>query len=385
MEKYLKDQISEIHVLTHTEGEVGHKDLQTDDNSRIGVYRLFDSSDTLGKHLAFIKIFSAIKRIRPDVVHFQYSPLPKGKYGGLIGEPLLILFLLLKLMHIPFFVTLHSIWLPEQAKARLYELTRSRILSYFAWHYFKTVTHFFGIMPKNLFLLVARRDSTVIKRFSKTYHIPLSHLREELHGIWWRDNEIDILPKKRSQSVVCLGVIRPSKGYEYTLKAMRTVLEKLPHSSLIIAGTAISDEGRNYIANLRSLVKEYSLGNSVTIEEKYLSDNEFSDYIRSAGVVVLPYTRVVGASSILSLALSCRIPVILGDSPPFFEKLSDIIPVVPSNDYRALAEEIIRVLDSKEYHAGLVKRYEEYALEHDWSVLVKNIYSEFKHVLHNKK
>lgn len=379
LEKYLTDQISEIHILSHK--DEGYTDLQSNYRSKIRVYRLFDSSRSIGKQLGFLKIFRAIKRIHPDVVHIQYSPLPKGKYGGLIGEPLIILFLLLRLMRIPFFVTLHSIWLPEQAKARLLELTRNGILSHFAFHYFKTITYFLGIMPKKVFLLVARKDSAIVERFSKTYHIPSSRLREELHGIWWRDNEFSMISRKRSQNVVCLGIIRPSKGYEYALKAMRTVVEKLPHSSLIIAGKAISDEGRNYISNLRSLVKEYSLDNVVTIEERYLSDSEFSDYVLAAGVVVLPYTRVVGASSILSFALSYRVPVILADSPPFFENLSDIVPVIPLYDHQALADEIIRVLDSEDYPVGLVKKYEKYALEHDWSVVVKNIYSEFRDAL----
>lgn len=384
LEKYLTDQISEIYILSHREGEEGYRDPPTHDNGKVRVYRLFNSYNIRTKHLAFLKIFNAIRSIRPDLVHFQYSPIPKGKYGGLIGEPLLILFLLLKLIKIPFFVSLHSIWLPEEAEARLFELTKNRILARFALHYFKIFTYFLATMPEMLFLLVPRRDSTIIKRFSKTYHIPLSHLREELHGIWWNDSKIDTVPKKRSQSVVCLGVIRPSKGYEDTLKAMQTVVEKLPHSSLIIAGTAISDEGRDYIANLRALIKEYSLGNSAQIEEKYLSDNEFSEYVRAAGVIVLPYTRVVGASSILSYALSYRIPVILADSAPFFAKLSDIIPVISTHDHMALANEIIKVLDSEEYQAALVKRYGEYALEHDWSVLVRNIYAEYSRASHRK-
>jgi glycosyltransferase involved in cell wall biosynthesis len=375
LRKYLNDEITEIHILSHNEGR-GLSDKE--DSKNIVVHRLFDSTEGIRKNFAFIKIFLAIYRLRPNLVHFEYSPMPKGKYGGLIGETLLLLFFLLKLKRIPFFVTLHSIWLSDQAESRLFELIGNRFISKLAWYYFMTVMHFFGTMPKRLLLLVAKTDPEIVKKFSKTYKIPTSKLREELHGIWWLDNkEMAETSKKRSRKIVCLGVIRPSKGYEYTLMAMRTVVNKFPDASLVIAGMAISGEGKKYVQMLRRLVKDYALDASVVIEERYLSDSEFSEYVSTSGLVVLPYTRVVGASSILSSALSYRVPVILSSSGPFFQRLSDILPIISPFDHVALAQEIVHILGSEEYFTELVERYQVYASEHDWSVVVKRIYNEF--------
>lgn len=377
LSKYLHDEITEIHVLSHNECS-GLSDKETECAKNIVVHRLFDSTDAIKKNFAFIKIFFAIYRLHPKLVHFEYSPMPKGKYGGLIGETLLFLFFLLKLKRIPFFVTLHSIWLSDQAESRLSELIGNRIISKLAWYYFMMVMHFFGAMPKKLLLLVAKTDPEIINIFSKTYKIPTSKLREELHGIWWKDNEeVSGNSKQRSRKIVCLGVIRPSKGYEYAIMAMRAVVNEIPDASLVIAGMAISDEGREYVKKLRRLVKEYSLDDSVVIEERYLSDSEFSEYVRTAGVVVLPYIRVLGASSILSSALSYRVPVILSSSGPFFQRLSDILPMISPVDHEGLAQKIVHILGSEEYFTELVQKYQRYASDHDWSVVVKNIYNEF--------
>ena len=83
---------------------------------------------------------------------------------------------------------------------------------------------------------------------------------------------------------------------------------------------------------------------SVKIEERYLSENEFTRYITTAGVVILPYVRALGASGIMSLALSHRIPVIAAGSGPLFEEVSDIVSVVPPMNADALADEIIKSL-----------------------------------------
>ena len=375
LQKYLREEVSEIHVLSHKEGN-GSDTVNRPESSKVIIYRLFKSTDPIRKNFSFLKIFNAILRIRPDVVHFEYSPLPKGKYGGIIGEPLLILFILLRIVRIPFFVTLHSIWLPDQAKQRLLELTKSHLLAKLGWYYYKTITCFFGRLPKSLFLLVTKGNSELIEQFSNTYNIPRSQLKEELHGMWWHESQFEKFDK-RPQRVVCLGVITPSKGYEYTLEAMRIVVQKLPNSSLIIAGTTIAKEGKEYISKLRQLTSAYSLDSTVSIEERYLSDEEFNEYVRTAGVVVLPYTRVVGASGIMTLAISYRVPIIIARSGALFTEISDIVPNVPTLDHESLADEIVKALGSKNNYDDLLRRYENYFSEHDWSVVVRTIYAEF--------
>jgi glycosyltransferase involved in cell wall biosynthesis len=290
------------------------------------------------------------------------------------------LFLLLKLIRVPFVVTLHSIWFPDEAEARAYELTKNRLLSKFAKHYFKIVMYFFGRIPDKLFILVTNENTKIIQAFSDAYHIPAEKLRVELHGLKYYDKPAGNSDPK-SKKITCLGYIVPNKGYEFVLTALRDVLKKIPDVSLVIAGSTISEEGKEYFNKLRRMVSEYSLERSVTIEERYLSETEFAEYVRSSGIVILPYLRVLGVSGIMSLAVSYKVPVIASSSGALFDEISHIVPVVPpANNYR-LAEEIIKILESDEYRNTITKKYEQYLSTHDWSVIAKENYKEYVNLI----
>jgi glycosyltransferase involved in cell wall biosynthesis len=369
IETYLSREITEIHVLSHIEGKKAEK---YENYGKIHVNRLFNSCTFLSRNFSFLKIFRKIMQIRPDIVHFEYGP--NGEYGGLFGEPLLILFFLLKIIDIPFYVTLHSAWLPAQAQQRAYERTKNKLLSILAKYYFAFFMHFFGTMPQKLLIVVNKRGSKLTDNFSQAYHISRDHIKEELHGIWMITEQKQVKTKlvdKASKKIVCLGIMSPSKGYEFTIKAMKDVLKKFPESCLIIAGNADSEEGKKYIERLNCISAEYSLKESVIIEERYLTDTEFIKYVKTAGVIVLPYSRVVGASGIMHLAFQYKVPVIVAGSGVLFEELSDLVPVVPPMNPAALAEEIIKIFsrDSKS-----LEKYERYLSEHDWSIVARNIY-----------
>lgn len=371
--------MSEIFVLSHREGKQYLDDFVSD--SKLKVYRLFDSSDNIQRYFAFLKIFKKIKKLKPDIVHFEYPPKVKNRFGGLLGEPLLLLFLLLKIEHVPFFVTLHSIILPRDVEFRTYEMTGSNLLSKLAKYYFYIIMYLLGTMPQKLFLLVTHKNSKLITLFSKSYGIPLEKLREELHGLSLEHNDSsrsgDTKNIARPKRLVCLGFISPTKGYEHIISAMKIVSEKHPDSSLIIAGVPVSEEGKKYTEKLKNLIQQFSLNKSVTIEDRYLSDKEFKNYVRTAYAIILPYSRVMGASGIMTLAISNQIPVVAAASGPLFEELADTLVVVPPSDHEALAEEIIRLLEDKQYRKILTDKYQKYIVDHDWSLVVRAIYEEY--------
>jgi glycosyltransferase involved in cell wall biosynthesis len=375
LETYLNKEITEIHILSHVDGN--KKSQNNTDGSKIRVYRLFDSNRFLSKNLSFLKIFRKIRQIRPDLVHFHYAPIPRNKFGGLLGEPLLILFLMLKITQIPFFVTLHSIWHPDEAEKRAFELTKNRVLSKLAKHYFKILMYFFGIMPDKLFLMVSNKNSKLTRAFSDAYHIPPNQLKEELHGLSRNDEFPKTGSEKESKRIVCLGFIVPNKGYKYVLLAMKRVLEKIPDASLVIAGSTFSHEGKEYFKELHNMVTENSLEKSVVLEERYLSQNEFTQYVRNAAIVIVPYIRVLGVSGIMSLAISYRVPVIATYSGAFFEEISDIVSLIPPKNDHDLANEITRILDSKEYRMKILDNYERYISIHDWAVVTRDNYQEY--------
>jgi glycosyltransferase involved in cell wall biosynthesis len=313
------------------------------------------------------------------LVHLQYSTIPIGRYGGLLGESLFVLFLLLKIIRIPLYITFHSLWLPDQAEERMYEKTRKKFLSKLAKWYLKIFTYIISRFPQTLFLLVNIRDSRLAQEFCLAYHIPHSSVKEEIHGV-----QLEKTPSgpeiKKSNRMICLGVMNPSKGYEFTIKAMKQVLKKFPDSSLVIAGSAPPTnygEGRTYIETLRNIVKEYRLSNSVFIEDRYLSDDEFNEYLRTSAIVLLSYSRTVGGSGIMHKAMSYKVPIIATGSGLHFEELSKFISIVRPKNVDALASEIIKILGSEKHRTTLVRNYERYISEKDWSVVTKDIFNEY--------
>lgn len=379
LKKYLANEIDEIHVLSHNGEKMAERRQSHSVTGNVKIYRIFDSHNPVSKNFSFWKIFSTIRQINPDLIHFEYSPLPKpkGYYGGLLGEPLLILFLMLRVIRMPFFVTLHTMWWPDQVEERIVELTGNRLFCKPARYYFGFFTYLLGKLPHALFLLVPVSNPELLERYARIYHISPGKIREELHGMWLSNNKSDRQLETSSQKIVCLGVMSRSKGYEYALKAMKTVIKKHPSSSLLIAGPTISEEGKDYVKMLRSLASEYSLDGHVTIEERYLSDHEFFEKVTSASVIVLPYKRSISASSIMSLAVPYKVPVILTNSGPWFGQFSDLFPNTPSFDHDVLAENIIKTLDSKSFRDEIVQRYSEYFSENDWPLVVGSIFREY--------
>jgi glycosyltransferase involved in cell wall biosynthesis len=381
LQTYLDKEITEIHILSHLDGM--RKELNNTDGNKIRIYRLFDSNKFLSKNLGFLKIFGKIREIHPDLVHFHYPPIPKSRFGGLLGEPLLILFLLLKVTRIPFFVTLHSIWYPDEVEKRAYELSGNKMLSKLAKHHFKMLMYFFGILPEKLFIMVSSKNSKLTQAFSDAYHIPPKKLKEELHGLSRMDELSKSGPERDSKRIVCLGFIVPNKGYSYVVMAMKKVLEKIPDASLVIAGSTFSQEGKQYFKHLHNMVSDNSLEKSIKLEERYLSQNEFTEYIKGAGIVIVPYLRVLGVSGIMTLAISYKVPVIATCSGALFEEISDIVSVIPPRNDRAIADEIIRILGSKEYRSRITSNYEKYIADHDWAVVARENYKEYLSLKHH--
>lgn len=375
MEKYMHEKIDSIYVLTHSEG----KELEIyERRGKIHILRVFNSLSLWDRNVAFLKLFTRIRNIQPNVVHLEYSTIPNGRYGGVLGESLFVLFLLLKLCRVPFYVTLHSVWLSDQARERICQKTKNRIISILGVLYLKLFMSIFARMPNRLFILVNKSYSLVTKRFSQEFHVPIHKIREELHGVWLepKTNSAQV----RSKDILCLGVINPSKGYEYAIQAMSKVIKRFPESTLKIAGSPPPtnyEEGKRYIESLRQAINENHLEHCIILDERYLTEYEFSDYVRTAGVVVLSYLKVVGASGIMHMAMRQRVPIIVAGSGLLFEELSEYVPIVPPRNAEALSEKIVEILGDEDYSNQVIENYSRYLEEHDWRRTVEKIYGTY--------
>jgi glycosyltransferase involved in cell wall biosynthesis len=100
------------------------------------------------------------------------------------------------------------------------------------------------------------------------------------------------------------GFVREYKGLRYLLEAMPAVLSELAGVRLLVVGEFWQDK-QSYLEQIERL----GIGQSVTIVDRYVSNEEIPVYFSAADVAVLPYTHVT-QSAVAQLAFGFGVPVI---------------------------------------------------------------------------
>ena len=120
--RLLKDERLEIIAITGTDAQP----LKVDDKE-VETHCIWDHADRLYP----IRLLGCIRRLRPHLVHVQFGPFGK-LFGGLFGEVMLFLLLMLRLVGIRTTVTLHSTWMPEQVRQRVQQYRKLRRFAFLA-------------------------------------------------------------------------------------------------------------------------------------------------------------------------------------------------------------------------------------------------------------
>ena len=126
------------------------------------------------------KVYKTIIKIHSDIVHLQYGPY--SEYGGFLGEPLLLLFLLLRFSRIKSVVTLHSIWFPTEAESRAYERTRSHFLSKLVAIYYSSFIRIFLRFFDLILVCVNFPSSQISVKIVRQLGLLPSKVKQIVHG-----------------------------------------------------------------------------------------------------------------------------------------------------------------------------------------------------------
>lgn len=118
-----------------------------------------------------------------------------------------------------------------------------------------------------------------------------------------RDNARRALGVK-GRMLLFFGFVRPYKGLDVALEALARVGNDLEDVNLWVAGEFWEDEQR-----YRRQVDQLHLGDRVTIEAGYMTDEELALRLSACDGVVLPYRKATG-SGVLASAYAMNRPVI---------------------------------------------------------------------------
>lgn len=123
-----------------------------------------------------------------------------------------------------------------------------------------------------------------------------------------RDQARDLLGYGRDEDIVLFtGQVRPYKGVEHLVAAMRALLADRPQARLVLAGAMQVDLFETLSPALTPAERA-----RIDVTGRFLDNMEMQVFFRAADIAVYPYRKVLTSGSLL-LALSFGVPVVVPD------------------------------------------------------------------------
>jgi glycosyltransferase involved in cell wall biosynthesis len=286
-------------------------------------------------------------------------------------------------------VTMHSVILRSSLNSEFFrKYGAGKSLATFKKLFVIGVTKLIGCLSDNIIVHqeIAKRE------LSSQYGINPSKVHVIPHGVESYGEVLDATYARKKLNVqgrvvFCFGFLRPNRGIEYALKALKVVIKKHPDVKLIIAGEAhmfpIFGDA-TYVNKLKNSVKELGLSKNVIFINRYIPEQELPLYFSLADLFVLPYTEegIIGASGVMSKILYFGKPIIFTKVYRFSElwNLDSMLIAEPAN-IESLANVITRLLKSPSLRERAGKELRDLAIEESWDNVANKTLSLYRETL----
>jgi glycosyltransferase involved in cell wall biosynthesis len=164
-------------------------------------------------------------------------------------------------------------------------------------------------------------------------------------------------PPGRKKQILFVGIIRPVKGVDVLLKALRFLVDRGRDERLVLVGESFYPAYRREYERLRRMSLELGLGERVEFAGGKPID-ELVRHMQESAVLVLP-SRKESLGMVLVEALACGTPVVATRCGGPEDIVNDRVGIlVPPEDPAALADGIERVLTrANEYSPSALRAY----------------------------
>jgi glycosyltransferase involved in cell wall biosynthesis len=186
--------------------------------------------------------------------------------------------------------------------------------------------------------------------------------------------------------LLTFGLLNRSKGIEYVIEALPSIVEKHPRTTYIILGAThpgiVRTEGEAYRLSLQRRVRELGLEENVLFHPRFVDLEELLEYLGASDICVTPYLAIEQITSgALAYAMGTGKAVI---STPYWyaEELLDEGRgrIVPMRDSQALAKTIIDLLDDEVAMSVVRKKAYLYCRSMVWSAVARDYLDLFDEV-----
>ena len=180
---------------------------------------------------------------------------------------------------------------------------------------------------------------------------------------------------KAEHIILYFGLIREYKGFDILLKALAHLIEKRTNIHLLAAGECY-EEGEKY----RQLIQDLGISEFVTWHDRYIPDENITDYFSAADVAALPY-RSASQSGVTQIAYHYDLPVIVtrvGGLPDIVDEEKSGFIINPE-DPNQLSDVLDKHLDGNKFE--LMGEYiKTFKLKFSWNNFVEGIETLYKRV-----
>jgi len=313
--------------------------------------------------LSPLKVFFAILKLRPDVVHFNVHLASFGR-GRVVNFVWPLLIPLLALFKVKTVVSLHN--LHERINIEETGLRNS-----FLNRLGLTLATRFYTFTIPVIVTMKSYVKTIRSRYRKeAFYIP--------HGASLFDDPVPNNPGhhllnkpnpgsgRGGENLLFMGYVGPYKDVDLLLDAFRLVRVKKPWVKLLFSGSVHP----NYLEAMEKV--EVFKNESNVVFLGYTPEGELPEVLEDTGVVVLPYATCTGTSGVVHLLACFGKPIVVTDLPEFRELRDEGAGVMlVHRDPEAFSEAIIKLMEDEELRAKLGKMNQAFAQGRTWDKVVQ--------------
>jgi len=254
------------------------------------------------------RLIRAIRRFKPDVIHFQH-----GHFWFNLLLPLLRRF--------PLVVTVHDV--RHHLGDRESQRTPQWLMDFAYRRARQIIVH-----GRHMKQMVVDELDIPGERVHVVPHVAIG------------PKQIHKLPPENDHEILFFGRVWEYKGLEYLIRAEPLITAQLPEARIVIAG-----QGEDFDRYRRMMVHP----DRFLVLNEWISEEKQAELFARASVVALPYTEA-SQSGVIPLAYTCAKPVVATTTGALPEMVDhgQTGYLVPPRDERALAEAIVRLLRDKQ-------------------------------------
>ncbi len=184
--------------------------------------------------------------------------------------------------------------------------------------------------------------------------------------------------------ILTFGILGRNKGLENVIRALPDILRRAPNAVYMVVGAThpnvVRSEGESYRLSLQLLARKLGVEQNVIFHNRFVSQEEMTEFIGAADVYVTPYlNKEQITSGTLAYAVGSGKAVV---STPYWhaeELLADGKGIlVPFADSKALAEAVIRLVEDETQRHAVRKQAYLYGRNMIWPAVAQEYMRTFE-------